>query len=175
MSEAILDTFGGSMPGESFTREFGSLPMDKPPVTADPIEAFKSTSGMLNDESTQRDICKLVKAGLSVETIVNTLSTQGVSEGMFNPDVAELIKVPLFFKIFDICHDKVKNIKLYNEPIKKEIRESDLEGMQNLLDPDNEFLETDEDKEQNELLNKIKKDLDREEGFMSNSNISGEI
>ena len=43
------------------------------------------------------------------------------------------------------------------------------------LDPDNEFLETDEDKEQNELLNKIKKDLDREEGFMSNSNISGEI
>ena len=33
MPNTKIDPFGGAMPGESWTREFGSLPMDKAPMT----------------------------------------------------------------------------------------------------------------------------------------------
>tara|TARA_R100000781_G_scaffold94870_3_gene59192 strand:+ start:323 stop:838 length:516 start_codon:yes stop_codon:yes gene_type:complete len=171
----MLDTFLGSMPGESWTKEFGSLPTDKPPVISKPEEAYESLSNMINNRQAQKEIVLLVKVGLSIETIVNSLVTQGVSQGMFNPDVAELIKIPLFFKVFDMCHNKVKNIKLYNKPIENQVKESDLERMQEVLAPDNEFLETDEDKEQKEVLNKILKNLEKEKGFMANKDMSGEF
>jgi hypothetical protein len=59
--------------------------------------------------------------------------------------------------------------------MQEEIRESDLEGMQNVLAPDNELLNTDEDIEQKEMMDATRRNLEKEEGFMSSSNLSGEI
>lgn len=168
MPETNIDPFAGAMPGESWTREFGSLPMDKPPMTANPEEAYRSIESSLNDSSTQNDIAKLIKVGLSVETLVNAFVTQGVAEGVFNPDVGEIIKPALFFKIFSIVQDKVKNILLYNEPLDQGISESSLEGLQEKLSPDNEYLKSEEELEIEKRIDEFLKKSDKEEGFMSN-------
>jgi hypothetical protein len=47
----MLDTFIGSIPGESLSKEFGSLPTDKPPVTANPEQAFEAISRTLNNKN----------------------------------------------------------------------------------------------------------------------------
>jgi|TARA_R110002012_G_scaffold319178_2_gene538990 hypothetical protein len=174
MPQTNIDPFAGAIPGESWTREFGSLPMDKPPMTVNPEEAYRSLEEVLDNPSTQRDITKLIKTGLSIETLINSFVTEGVSKGVFNPDVAELVKPALFFKIFSIVQDKVKNILLFNPPLNEEISESSLEGIGEKLSPDNEYLKTEEEDEAEKRIEELLKNMNKEEGFMTDTRI-GEI
>lgn len=167
MLDTKIDPFSGAMPGESWSREFGSLPMDKAPATVNVEDAYASMEGILDQRSTKKDVSKLIKAGLSVETLVNSFVTQGVAKGMFNPDVAELVKIPLFFKIYSIVQNRVKNVQLYNTPLNEEIPESSLEGIQERLAPNNEYLRSEEEKNVEKRIDEIIKELDKEKGFMS--------
>jgi len=96
------DVLGAAMPGQSLTANPGQFPYEKPPVTVDPVEAIEAIVESIQKPNTSRSFAKLLEAGLSAETIASGLSLQGVSEGIFDPDVAELIKPVLIFYIVEI-------------------------------------------------------------------------
>ena len=162
------DLFTESIPGSSWALEPGTLPMDKPPATVDLKEAFYSMTEGLDKKRTKRNIIKLVNSGISIQAIAETLTKQGVNEGAFNPDLAEILNFPLAMKIFQIVDGKVSNIKVFNEML--QLEEPDYEEMltiQEKLAPKN----VDSDPELDELDRKISDSLenmeeDTPQGFM---------
>ena len=132
------DLLTESIPGSSWALKPGTLPMDKPPVTVDLKEAFFSLSENLDKTKNKRNIIKLVNSGISIQAIAETLTKQGVNEGVFNPDLAEMLNIPLTMKIFKIVDGKVSNIKIFNEMLElEEIDDEDFLTIQQKLAPNN--------------------------------------
>ena len=100
------DILSGAIPGQSLTANPGQFPYEKPPMTVDPEQALSSIVESFKQESTSNTIFHLLDAGLSAETIASGLTLAGVAEGVFDADVAELIKGPLIFYIVEIGVDR---------------------------------------------------------------------
>tara|TARA_R110000824_G_C14955086_1_gene651385 strand:- start:96 stop:737 length:642 start_codon:yes stop_codon:yes gene_type:complete len=91
-----IDPFDAPVPGQSLTDEPGKWPWDKPPIMSDPDDAVEYVVQKIEDnQDTKDDIDKFLMAGTPVESIVNTIAFTGFAEGMWNPDIAEIIKFPL--------------------------------------------------------------------------------
>lgn len=91
-----MDPFDAPVPGQSLTDEPGKWPWDKPPAMSDPDDAVDYVVQKIEDNpDTKEDIDKFLMAGTPVESIVNTIAFTGFAEGMWSPDIAEMIKFPL--------------------------------------------------------------------------------
>lgn len=163
------DLLTESIPGSSWALEPGSLPMDKPPATVDLKEAFNTIAEGLNKKRVKRNLVKAVSSGVSIQSIAQILTKQGVNEGAFNPDLAMLLDVPIVLKIFEIVSPKVSNIKIFNEML--ELEEPDDEEMlaiQEKLAPKNMYTDPETDAIDRKIQDSLKniKEEDAVEGFM---------
>ena len=91
-----LDPFSAPVPGQSLTTEPGSQKFEKPPEIVNPDDAVMFIINRLEEDRESKEIqLGHMAAGVPIEYIVNTIAFTGFSEGMWTPDVAELIKPPL--------------------------------------------------------------------------------
>ena len=97
-----LDPFSKPMPLQSLTDEPGKHPYEKPPLVTSPEQAFDIVKDSLQNTTAQETVVSLLDAGISSETIASSLVLKMFAEGVFTPDVAEIIKPPIVAVITDI-------------------------------------------------------------------------
>ena len=110
------------IPGESLTKEPGLLPFEKPPkiVRVDQALGYMLMS-TINEPDVRKDIVEAIDMGMTVETVVSGLLLNAFSQGIFTPDVAELIKVPLIqFFIQAADEEGIEDIQITNTDVPKE-------------------------------------------------------
>ena len=95
-SVEAIDPFSTPIPGQSLTMEPGSQKFERPWEFTDPDDCVAFIiERMETDRAVKEEHLNLIASGVPIESIVNTTAFIGFSEGMWSPDVAELIKPPL--------------------------------------------------------------------------------
>ena len=115
---SILDNhniFDAPVPGQSLTDTPKQWQWESPAEISDPVEAYESILESIKRPVATETIQKLLYVGVSVETIVNGLSLKLFSEGMYSPDVAELLKPALAGHIIRIGNEAGVTPKILNE------------------------------------------------------------
>ena len=115
------------IPGQSLTSEPGKLPYEKPPMYANTMEAFQSIkSSLYGSRESAEELAEIVDSGISCETLASSIVISSFMKGMFNPDVAELIKPFVALEIYKIA-DRVgvTNILLFNKPLEEKVYENE--------------------------------------------------
>jgi len=102
IDEKEIDVLAAPTPGQSLTATPGQLPYEKPPLTVEPKEATNVLVSTMQEPANKKSIAKLLDIGLSAQTLASSYVVGGVSEGLFDVDVAEIIKPALIFYIVEI-------------------------------------------------------------------------
>jgi len=111
-----IDPFGAAVPGQSLTSKLGEAPYERPPRITKPEDALEALLQGLDQEVQRENISRLLTSGISVETISSAMVMKAFTNGMFNPDIAELIKPFLTIAIFAIANEEgVERINVLNE------------------------------------------------------------
>ena len=101
-SDFDFDPFAKAIPGQSFTATPGKRPFETVPQTSSPQQALDAVKQSLEDPIAMKTTIKLLDAGISAETISSAMVLKMFTEGMFTPDVSEIIKPPLSAHIIDL-------------------------------------------------------------------------
>ena len=111
------------IPGQSLTAEPGKHPYEKPPMYANTMEAFKAIkSSLYRSKESAEELAEIVDSGISCETLASSIVISSFMKGMFNPDVAELIKPFIALEIYKIAEKVgVTNIVLFNKPVEDKV------------------------------------------------------
>lgn len=99
------DVLGAAMPGQSLTANPGQFPFEKPPLTSDPVEASEAIIETMHKPYAKKSIGQLLDIGVSAEMLASSYVVGGVAEGLFDVDVAEIIKPALIMHIVGIADD----------------------------------------------------------------------
>jgi hypothetical protein len=102
-------------PGHSLTGEPGKWAWEQPPRFSDPNDAIDFITEKLDRTIPQRDMLRMMTAGITIEEIVNQISFKGFMQGTFNPDVAELIKPALAMYLLKLSIDNGFTPRLFIE------------------------------------------------------------
>ena len=74
--------------------------------------------------------------GISVETVVSAMLMQNFSEGIFTPDVAELVKVPMIQLLTQAASDAgIEDLNITNENLPKKRSTEDKVELMRTLNP----------------------------------------
>jgi hypothetical protein len=91
-----VDPFDHPVAGQSLTDEPGKWAFEKPPQFVDVDEAVAYVIDKVETSNGgKEELQKQMVAGMPIESIVNTIAFAGFTDGQWNPDVAEMIKLPL--------------------------------------------------------------------------------
>ena len=161
----LTDPITGTIPGESLaSSKLGSLPLDLPAKISDPEEALDVIIESLEeDEDSKRYIRSLLLAGVSCQTLAAAIVLKCVTDGIFSPDVAEIVKPFLVVSLFRMNMDRVENINVTEEKFSS-IDDTDiLSSYKNKVMPNNRDLkEVEMEKDIMELVNQ-----EESQGFMN--------
>ena len=165
---ANSDPFSAPTPGQSLTDEPKKWQWEQPSLDTDPERAYEKLVKTIKSPIVEETIGKLLYVGVTVETLVNGLSLKLFSEGMYSPDIAELLKPALAGHIIRIANEAGVTPKVLNDFPKPAM--SDNETL--------ELLKENNKKEYTKIIEKAqKKDkefLDKDNaltGFMSKENM----
>lgn len=92
-------------PGHSLTDPMGKWAWDNPPQFADPNDAVDFVIDKMQRKGTQDDLLKMMAAGITIEEIVGQVAFKGFMQGMYTPDVAELIKPSVGIYLMKLATD----------------------------------------------------------------------
>ena len=91
-----MDPYDHPIPGQSLTEEPGKYAFERPPEIVDVDDAIAYVIDKIEQSSGgKEDLQKQMMAGMPIESIVNTISLAGFSEGIWTPDIAETMKLPM--------------------------------------------------------------------------------
>ena len=131
-----LDSFSTPIPGQSLTMRPGSQAFEKPWVYTDPDECLVFlTEKLEQDRQLKEEHLSLLASGVPVEYIVNTTAFAGFTEGLWSPDVAELIKPGLAMYYILVAMDENIPFMLFNPEGRREGKLNDnqiMDSMKNL-------------------------------------------
>lgn len=96
------DVLGAAIPGQSLTSNPGQFPYEKPPTTSNPVDAAEALVETMMAPHARSTIGKLLDIGVSAEMLASSYVLGGVAEGLFDVDVAEIIKPALILEIVGI-------------------------------------------------------------------------
>lgn len=82
----------GAPPGHSLTDTPGKWAWERPPQFANPDDALDFVLDKIEQPSLERDMLRMMAAGISIEELVTQIAFKGFMSGYYTPDVAELIK-----------------------------------------------------------------------------------
>lgn len=99
-----MDRFNRAPPGYSLTQQRKKWPWENPPRFSRPDEAVDFIIDNLEKEDVEQHYVEIMFAGISIEEIVNGMVSVGFANGLFSPDVAEIIKAPLAFYLMGVAN-----------------------------------------------------------------------
>ena len=155
---AKSDPFSAPTPGQSLTDEPKKWQWEQPSLDTDPEKAYEKLVKTIKSPIVEETIGKLLYVGVTVETIVNGLSLKLFAEGMYSPDVAELLKPALAGHIIRIGNEAGVTPKIINEFPKPAM--SDNETL--------ELLKENNKKEYTKIMKKVQK---KDEEFLAKDNV----
>lgn len=94
-----VDPFSVPPAGYSLTQPEGKWPWDSPPEHVDIKAAFTDIVQRMEAPERKLDLLRLMDAGVPIETIARTISFGAFTNGKCNPDVAELLNIPISLKL----------------------------------------------------------------------------
>lgn len=115
------------IPGWSLTQPPGKWPWESPPQMTDVEETVEYLLDRLEQPEVEERYIKLMFAGISVEEIVHSIAMAGFMEGMYNPDVAEIIKAPIAIYMMGIAEDNQIPVKVFAKSGKPEEKSGGLD------------------------------------------------
>jgi hypothetical protein len=167
------DPFARAVPGQSFTDAPGKNAYEKPPMTASPEEALNVIQQSLEEPTAYKTIINLLDAGISSETIASSLVLKMFSEGVFSPDVAEIIKPPLVAHITDLGVEAgIQDINVVNEIPKDGMSSSESLEMMQQVSPEkynrqmSQFMQEEEDMELSSQIDLPQEEVPMRESFL---------
>ena len=132
-----IDIFSRPIAGQSLTDAPGKWPFEKPPKVTSPTQAFELVKDSLEDPSAYEDIMNLLDVGISAETLASSLTLKMFTEGVFTPDIAEIIKPPLVAHITEMgVEGGIEDINVGNEMPDEGITPQDSMALMSKINPD---------------------------------------
>ena len=101
--EGLPNPLSREIPGQSLTREPGEYAFEQPARVDDPIEAVNTIFEKLKEPKNLTSLLNLLDAGVSIESIVRTITFTGFVDGMITVDTAELINPILILEILALA------------------------------------------------------------------------
>ena len=113
-------------PGESMTSPIGAYPHENPPLIDSASEALKYILDSYWDRNLDKEVLKMAVAGIPLEYLSNVIVKLGYVEGIYTPDVAEIIKpVVLLHLLADARDAGVEKIRIFTDATESKIDDSD--------------------------------------------------
>lgn len=110
-----IDLFNSPPAGHSLTDAPGQNSYEKPPQLSDPEKAFDWVANKIQQPEVEDNFLKLMLGGAPIEAIVNTIAFAGFTQGMWTPDVAEIIKMPLSMHFIGLAIENKIPATVFNE------------------------------------------------------------
>ena len=123
-----VDPFDSAVPGQSLTQAPGEAAWEKPAVHAIPTEAINAIILNLQQPDSYRDMLDLLYAGVTIESLVKTLTFTAFTEGLITPDVAEIADIYLFFYVLGQARKAGIRPRLYNTDDTKRVNIPEIMG-----------------------------------------------
>lgn len=101
-------------PGQSLTEAPGQRTWETPPIQATPKEATNMILMQLQEPDTYRNTLDLMYSGLTIESIVKSLTFVSFMEGLITPDVAEIVNLYLFYYLLGMARKAGIRPRLFN-------------------------------------------------------------
>lgn len=86
---------GAPIPGQSLTEEPGAAPYEQPPKFVEPDKALDYIMPKILSGEFAHRAANLSERGVNVEAIADSLLIGGFAQGLWTPDVATLMAVPV--------------------------------------------------------------------------------
>jgi hypothetical protein len=135
-----MDPFDAPIPGQSLTDEPGKWPWDQPPQMVDVDDAYEYVVVKIEQNPDLKDdMLKFLMAKVPIESICNTIAFTGFSQGLWNPDIAEMIKFPLSAYFAMMAEENGFEVVMFNK--EEEPTVTDEQIMDTLRENDPEALE----------------------------------
>ena len=109
---------GGSLTGDLQDNEKGTLgkyPWETPPEMASMTEAFDFILNQKDTSSNKTNMTKLMYAGVPAESLARTITFRGFLEGLWTPDIEELLVIPVIFKLVADAQDEGITSRIFND------------------------------------------------------------
>ena len=162
---SVMDRFNRAPPGYSLTQPPKKWPWEKPARFSSPDEAVDFIIDNLEKEDVEQHYMEIMFAGISVEEIVNGLVSFGFAQGLYTPDVAELIKAPLSFYLMGLANKYEIPIKVFKTkdgmpPRLKQNKDSTLLNIMRVRNPEvyTAMFELKEDQVHDQLVQAMKEE-----------------
>jgi|TARA_R100001530_G_scaffold11090_2_gene10798 hypothetical protein len=111
-----LDPFDASIPGQGMADAPQGNQWERPAKINKPDEALNYIVEKIEQNEEVHDaMVDLLASGTAIETLVNTASFAGFTEGMWTPDTAELIKIPLTMYFIGMAMENQIPAQLFNK------------------------------------------------------------
>ena len=130
---------GGSLTGDLQDNKKGTLgkyPWETPPEMASITEAFDFILKQKDTSSNKTNMIKLMYAGVPAEAITRTITFRGFLEGLWTPDIEELLVIPVMFELVADARDDGVNAKIFNDFSDDEISEDTVLNVMENLNPE---------------------------------------
>jgi len=170
-----IDRFDRAPPGYSLTQPQKKWPWEQPPRFSRPDEAVDFIINNLEKEEVEQHYLEIMFAGISIEEIVSGMVSAGFANGLFSPDVAEIIKAPLAFYLMGLANKYDVPAKVFKTrdgapPRTKQNKDSTLLNIMRIRNPEvyKAMFEEKENQMQEEMLGQIK----GKDGFLA---VSGDM
>ena len=133
-----------SIPGASLTDDLqdsekgtlGKYPWETPPEIEGIEEAFEFVVNNKNQSPTKENTLKLLYAGVPAEAIARTASFKGFIEGLWTPDISELLIIPLMLDLVADAQEDGTTARIFNDFEDDEVTNSTVLELMEELKPD---------------------------------------
>ena len=113
-----IDPHLRAIPGQSLTDPPGRAPYENPALTSSVEDALEGILEGMHNPIRQEGLVQILSAGMSAETVASSIVMRAFSDGVFTPDVAELIKPALIIALVGIAYDNdITDVRVLNNPI----------------------------------------------------------
>ncbi len=144
--------FAASVPGSSLTGNFvdpdkgqlGQYPWETPPEINTIGEAFDFISERKNQSPSKENLRKLLYSGVPAEAIARTMSFKGFLDGIWTPDISELLIIPTMLDLVADAQEEGFTARIFNDFEDDEINEDSVLELMEELRPE-EFSEIKQD------------------------------
>tara|TARA_A100001515_G_scaffold93478_2_gene74817 strand:- start:421 stop:1092 length:672 start_codon:yes stop_codon:yes gene_type:complete len=108
--------------GHSLTDTPGKWNWENPPQFTVPEEAVDFVVEKFQSEEAEERFLRLMHAGVPIETITNTITFGGFTEGLWSADLAELLKIPVAFELIGMAGQNGIDATVFSQNPEKQKR-----------------------------------------------------